>query len=73
MAQAEKRKVLLTPKFRVAFPQVAEMKVFAPGQKGRYSCVALFTPSEFSDKDKLKWGALIICLQPCPSSSSRSR
>lgn len=59
MAQAEKRNVLLTPKFRVAFPQVAEMKVFQPGQKGRYSCVALFTPSEFTDKDKQKWAALI--------------
>lgn len=59
MAQPEKRKVLLTPKFRVAFPQIAEMKVFQPGQKGRYSCVALFTPSEFNDKDKVKWQALI--------------
>lgn len=59
MAQAEKRNVILTPKFRVAFPQVAEMKVFQPGQKGRYSCVALFTPSEFSEKDKQKWQALI--------------
>lgn len=59
MAQTEKRTVLLTPKFRVAFPQVAELKVFAPGQKGRYSAVALFTPSEFTDKDKQKWAALI--------------
>lgn len=59
MAQVEKRNVLLTPKFRVAFPQIAEMKIFAPGQKGRYSCVALFTPSEFNDKDKEKWAALI--------------
>jgi hypothetical protein len=48
-----------TPKFRVAFPQVAEPKVFAPGQKGRYSCVALFRPSEFTNKDKQKWAALI--------------
>lgn len=59
MAQAEKRNVLLTPKFRVAFPQIAEMKVFQPGQKGRYSCVALFTPSEHSPKDAEKWKALI--------------
>lgn len=59
MAQVEKRNVLLTPKFRVAFPQVVELKVFQPGQKGRYSCVALFTPSEFSDKDKQKFAALI--------------
>ncbi len=59
MAQSQTpRNVLLTPKFRVAFPQVAELKVFQPGQKGRYSCVALFTPAEFSDKDKLKWQAL---------------
>lgn len=59
MAHVEKRCVLLTPKFRVAFPQVAKLKVFAPGQKGRYSCVALFTPSEFTDKDQQKWAALI--------------
>lgn len=60
MAQGEKkRNVILTPKFRVAFPQVAEMKVFAPGQKGRYSSVALFTPSEFTDAEKIKWKALI--------------
>lgn len=59
MAQVEKRNVLLTPKFRVAFPQIAELKVFQPGQKGRYSCVALFTPSEFTEKDKVKWTALL--------------
>lgn len=60
MAQViEKRAVLLTPRFRVAFPQVNEPKVFAPGQKGRYSCVALFTPAEFTEKDKAKWQALI--------------
>lgn len=59
MAQVEKRAVLLTPRFRVAFPQVAELKVFQPGQKGRYSCVALFTPAEFTEKDKAKWAALL--------------
>jgi hypothetical protein len=59
MADVERRSVLLTPTFRVAFPQIAEPKVFAPGQRGRYSCVALFTPSEFKDKDKAKWAALL--------------
>lgn len=59
MAQTEKRNILLTPKFRVAFPQVAEMKVFAPGQKGRYSCVALFNIAEFSEKDKAKFAAVL--------------
>jgi hypothetical protein len=59
MAQPEKRSVLLTPKFQVAFPQIVEMKVFAPGQKGRFSCVALFNPSEFNDKDKGKFKALV--------------
>lgn len=59
MVHIEKRNVLLTPKFRVAVPQVAEPKVFAPGQKGRYSCVALFAPSEFNDNEKAKWAALI--------------
>src|ERR1700675_1415511 len=59
MPHIEKRSVLLTPTFRVAFPQVAEPTVFAPGHKGRYSCVALFTPSVFNDKDNAKWTALI--------------
>jgi hypothetical protein len=60
MAQkTDKRNVLLTPKFRVAFPQVAELKSFAPDQKGRYSCVALFTLAEFTEKDKAKWSALV--------------
>jgi hypothetical protein len=54
MVYVEKRSVLLTPTFRVASPQVGEPRVFAPGHKGRYSCVALFTPSEFNDKDKTK-------------------
>lgn len=62
MAQVQKRPVLLTPKFRVAFPQVTELKVFQPGQKGRYSCVALFTPKEFTDKDKAKMAALIAAI-----------
>jgi Protein of unknown function (DUF2815) len=55
----QKRPVLLTPKFRVAFPQVETKRVFQEGQTGRYSCVALFTPSEFTDKQKQQWAALI--------------
>lgn len=59
MAQTEKRRVLLTPKFRVAFPQIAEAKKFSDDQKARYSCVALFTPSEFTPKELEQWKALI--------------
>ena len=55
----QKRPVLLTPKFRVAFPQVEVKKIFQEGQTGRYSCVALFTPTEFSEKEKGQWAALI--------------
>jgi hypothetical protein len=55
----DKRAVLITPKFRVAFPQIAERNVLAPGQKGGYSCVALFSPSEFNDRDTQKWAVLI--------------
>lgn len=59
MAQVEKRQVILTPRFRVAFPQITELKVFQPGQKGRYSCVALFTTSEFTDKEKEQMAKLL--------------
>ena len=59
MRHFERRTVLLTPTFRVVFPQLVEPKVFAPGQKGRYSCVALFTPAKFNDKEMATWRALI--------------
>jgi hypothetical protein len=60
MAHLEKRSVLLTPTFRVAFPQIAEPTVFAPGQKRRYSCIALFNIAEIkADRKELeKWQAL---------------
>lgn len=62
MAQIDKRNILLTPRFRVAFPQIAEMKVFAPGQKGRYSCVALFTPDQFTPKEKQQMAAILAAM-----------
>lgn len=52
-------KSLITPKFRVSFPEVWQKRAFQEGQTGRYSVTALFTPSEFSEADKLKWQALL--------------
>jgi hypothetical protein len=49
---------LMTPKFRVSFPQVWHKKAFTEGGAGRYSLTALFTPAEFSVGDKAVWAAL---------------
>lgn len=59
MATTEKVK-LLTPKFRVNFPQVFEKQVFQEGQKGRYSCVAMFDTAYIkSNPNELKrWNLL---------------
>lgn len=63
MAQvAQKPKLLLTPRFRVSFPQVFHKKAFKEGDAGRYSLTALFEPASFSDGDKVKWQALLqVC------------
>lgn len=73
MAKSE-RKRLLTPPFRVSFPDVFVKRVFqGQGEEsGRYSCGALFSgfevqngrtvikvPVGWSDKDKEKWKALV--------------
>ena len=55
----EKKPRLLTPKFRVSFPQVWHKKAFKEGDAGRYSLTALFEPAMFSDGDKGKWKALL--------------
>jgi len=58
------KKVLLTPPFRVSFPEVWQKKSFQEGQPGRYSLTCLFTPAEFSEKDKAKWKAIhVACNQ----------
>jgi Protein of unknown function (DUF2815) len=73
MAKSERIR-LLTPPFRVSFPDVFAKRVFE-GQSedsGRYSCVALFSgflvnngrtvisvPAEWSGKDQLKWKAIV--------------
>lgn len=48
---------LLTPKFRVSFPQVFEKSSYNNGTL-RYSLVGLFYPKEFSDTDNTKWNAI---------------
>jgi hypothetical protein len=57
--EAPKPKVLLTPKFRVAFPQVWHKKAFKEGDAGRYSLTAMFEPAQFTENDKAKWKALM--------------
>lgn len=70
MAEIKKRAVLITPRFRVAFPQIQQAMVFAvgggkprpagPNEKGRFSLTALFPdPKTMSEGDKAKWNALI--------------
>lgn len=67
-----KRPILLTPPFRVSFPEVFTKKAFQEGQAGRYSVVALFSgfqvvdgqtkaaaPGNWSQKDKDRWNAIL--------------
>lgn len=73
MAKSERRR-LLTPMFRVSFPDVFQKRVFqGQGEEsGRYACAGLFSgfkvengrtiirvPAEWSPKDQEKWKALI--------------
>ena len=48
---------LLTPKFRVSFPQVFEKSSYNNGTL-RYSLVGLFYPKQFTEADKAKWQAI---------------
>lgn len=48
---------LLTPKFRVSFPQVFEKSSYNGGTP-RYSLTGLFFPKQFTEADKLKWDAI---------------
>jgi len=65
---------LLTPMFRVSFPDVFVKRVFQGRgeESGRYACAALFSgfevkagrtiikaPASWSEKDQTKWGALV--------------
>src|SRR5674476_486285 len=56
-APGKKGSRLLTPKFRVSFPQVFEKSSYNNGTL-RYSLVGLFYPKAFSEADKLKWQAI---------------
>jgi hypothetical protein len=56
-APAKKGSRLLTPKFRVSFPQVWEKSSYNNGTL-RYSVVGLFYPKTFTELDKLKWQAI---------------
>lgn len=49
---------LITPIFRVSFPEVFQKKQFDESQPARWSLTGLFTPSEFTEKDKQLWKAI---------------
>lgn len=48
---------LLTPMFRVSFPQVWEKQSYNNGTP-RFSVTGLFFPKAFTEKDKAKWQAI---------------
>jgi hypothetical protein len=58
---AKKSSRLLTPPFRVSFPQVFEKAAYNNGTP-RFSLVGLFFPAAFTDKDKIKWKAILEAL-----------
>ena len=73
MAKSERIR-LLTPSFRVSFPDIFVKRVFqGQGEEsGRYACAALFSgfdvkdgrtiikaPASWSDKDQAKWNAIV--------------
>jgi len=56
-APGKKGSRLLTPKFRVSFPQVFEKASYNNGTP-RYSLTGLFYPKQFTEADKAKWDAI---------------
>jgi hypothetical protein len=56
-APSSKGSRLLTPRFRVSFPQVFEKASYNNGTP-RFSLTGLFYPLDFSDSDKVKWAAI---------------
>lgn len=56
-APSKKGSRLLTPKFRVSFPQVFEKSSYNNGTL-RYSLTGLFYPKAFTEKENAKWKAI---------------
>ena len=54
MAQSEK---LITPVFRVSFPNVFEATAYQGGPP-KFNLTAVFEPENFSDADKKRWAAI---------------
>lgn len=57
---------LLTPRFRVSFPQVFEKASYNNGTP-RYSLTGLFFPKQFTEDEKAKWAAIkakleVVCV-----------
>lgn len=55
------RKRLVTPPFRLSFPNlfVARLSSDEPGAKPKFGCSAIWTPKNFTERDKKLWGALL--------------
>lgn len=55
------KKRLITPRFRVSFPQVFEKASYNNGTP-RFSVTGLFFPKQFTDDEKEKWKAMLSAL-----------
>ena len=53
---------VLTPPFTLSFPEVFEMKPGPSGGAPRYSCQAIWRPSEFTKEEKQLWAAMVVAL-----------
>lgn len=55
------RKKLITPVFRLSFPNlfVARVSGDDPNAKPKFGCSAIWSPAKFTDKEKVQWRAII--------------
>jgi hypothetical protein len=55
---------MMTPMFRVSFPQVFEARAMQPGQEAKYSIVMLFEPKKMTDPlEKKKWDDMVAAVK----------
>lgn len=61
MAKDEKVRKLITPPFRLSFPNlfVAKKNSDDPEAKPKFGCSAIWTPAKFTDRDKKLWQAIL--------------
>jgi hypothetical protein len=44
-----------TPVFRMSFPKLAKPEAYQEGSKEKFSCGAIWTPANFTEKEKVLW------------------